>query len=322
MEYRKFGRSDLSVSVMGHGLWGMGDWSGSNDAESLNTLVASSKAGCTFFDSARAYGRGKSDKLLGELINRVGREKVIIGAKVAPKNWKWPGTSEDDIRDVFPSEYIVNATEEICRDIGTPTIELLQLHVWDDHWARSSEWRRAIDILKSRKVIQAFGISVNRWEPTNVVAALETGLVDAVQVIYNIFDQSPEDELFPYCQKRNIAVIARVPFDEGSLTGTLNADTRFPSNDWRSKYFGQENLAPTLERVAALRTAFPEFPLPELALRFAITHPAVTTAIVGMRNKAHLAENLTSIGKGPLSDDVVKRLKSHRWDRKVTAWAN
>lgn len=198
-----------------------------------------------------------------------------------------------------------------------PAIDLLQLHVWDDAWAEADGWRRAVADLKAAGHIRAFGISVNRWEPHNVLRALESGLVDAVQVVYNVFDQAPEDRLLPECARRGIAVIARVPFDEGSLTGTLTPSSSWPEGDWRNIYFGGSNLPETLKRVAgvAADAASLEMTLPELALRFILANPAVTTTIPGMRRVPHVEANLAASGRPPLTAAVLRRLRSHRWDR-------
>src|SRR5262252_5165603 len=222
MRYRTFGRLGWQVSEVGYGMWGMGGWTGSDDRESLAALARSIELGCTFFDTAHAYGDGHSEKLLGETLRRHRGKKLYV----PPKNRRWPGRAETPIADVFPYDYIVEMSRQSRENLGGARIDLQQLHVWSDAWVADDGWRRAVRDLKRDGVIEGFGISVNRWEPANVLAALDTGLVDAVQVVYNIFDQAPEDQLFPVCERLGVAVIARVPFDEGSLTGTLSADTR------------------------------------------------------------------------------------------------
>src|SRR5687767_10328234 len=212
---------------------------------------------------------------------------------------KWPGRAETPIADVFPAEYIIEMTEKSLSNLGASTLDLQQLHVWNDAWVDDDGWKRAAEQLKRQKLITAFGISVNRWEPANVINALRTGLVDAVQVIYNVFDQNPEDELFPLCAELDVAVIARVPFDEGSLTGTLTKDSRWAEGDWRNLYFVPENLGPTVDRVEALRPLVPEgMTMPELALRFILADERVSTIIPGMSNPRHVAANVaTSDGR-------------------------
>jgi len=323
MEYRKFGKTDLLVSEIGHGLWGMGGWSGSDDKESLETLQKSLDLGCNFFDSAWAYGSGHSDKLLGKLIRDNPTANIISASKIPPKNNKWPATSNDKLGDVFPRQHILDYTEKILEGIGTSPLDVLQFHVWDDSWSEDDEWKQTIADLKARKLIRYFGLSINRWEPWNGIKAIQTGLVDAVQVIYNIFDQAPEDQLFPLCEKMGVGVIARVPLDEGGLSGTLTDETRFPENDWRARYFGPENLHPTVVRANALKASLPgKMSLPEMALRFILSNPAVSTTIVGMRTLKHLEEDIcVGDGKG-LPDELIAQLRPHRWDRKIAPWSD
>ena len=295
MRYRRFGRVGWQVSEVGYGMWGMGGWTGSDDDESRRSLDRAVELGCNFFDTAYAYGMGKSEKLLGEALKRHAGRKLYTATKVPPKNLKWPGRAETPIADVFPASHIVEMTEKSLANLGTGTLDLQQLHVWSDAWADDDGWKRAAEDLKGQKLINAFGISVNRWEPANVIKALRTGLVDAVQVVYNVFDQNPEDELFPVCRELDIAVIARVPFDEGSLTGTLSKDSRWPEGDWRNIYFTPENLAETLERVERLKEVIPNgMDLPEMALRFILSDPTVSTIIPGMRKPEHVERNLAA----------------------------
>jgi aryl-alcohol dehydrogenase-like predicted oxidoreductase len=316
MRHRRFGRLGWQVSEIGYGMWGMGGWTGSDDAESLAALDRSVALGCNFFDTAHAYGDGHSEKLLGETLRRHTDRRLYVATKVPPKNRRWPGRAETPIADVFPYDYIVEMTRQSRENLGVSRIDLQQLHVWSDTWVDDPDWQRAAAYLKKEGIIEAFGISVNRWEPANVLRALGTGIVDAVQVVYNIFDQAPEDELFPVCEKLDVAVIARVPFDEGSLTGTLTADTRWPEGDWRNLYFTPSHIAATLPRVAAVQKLVPEgATLSDFALRFILHHPAVTTTIPGMRKPRNVQANLASSDAAPLPSSLVDELRHHRWDR-------
>src|SRR5690606_12677074 len=280
MQTRRFGRLGWQVSEIGYGMWGMGGWSGSDDEQSLTSLDAAVARGVTFFDTAYAYGDGHSETLLAATLRKHADRRLYVATKVPPKNRQWPGTAETPVSDAFPYDYIVEMTERSLRNLGVERIDLQQLHVWSDAWASDDGWQRAAEDLKRDGKIEGFGISVNRWEPANVLRALETGLVDAVQVVYNIFDQSPEDELFPAAARLDVAIIARVPFDEGSLTGTMTADMTWPEGDWRNLYFTPENLRETLERVEAVKRDVPDgMTLPELALRFILEHPQVATTI-------------------------------------------
>jgi aryl-alcohol dehydrogenase-like predicted oxidoreductase len=316
MRYRRFGRLGWQVSEIGYGMWGMGGWTGSDDAESLSALDRAVELGCTFFDTALAYGDGHSEKLLGETLRRHPQRKLYVATKVPPKNRQWPGRAETPIAEVFPYDYVVEMTRQSRENLGVARIDLQQLHVWSDTWVDDPGWQRAVAELKRDGLIEAFGISVNRWEPTNVLRALGTGLVDAVQVVYNIFDQAPEDRLFSACQELDVAVIARVPFDEGSLTGTLTKDARWPEGDWRNLYFTQAHIEATLPRVRAVQNHVPrESTLPELALRFILHHEAVSTTIPGMRKVRNVEANLAASDTAPLAPALVRELRQHRWDR-------
>lgn len=323
MEYRRFGKTNLKVSEIGHGLWGMGGWSGSNDKQSLDTLQKSLEMGCNFFDTAWAYGGGHSDNLLGRLIKNNPSAEIIAASKVPPKNSKWPGSPDDKLADVFPRSHVFKHAEKILQAIKKDSIDLLQFHVWDDSWTEDDEWKQTIADLKAKKLIRFFGLSINRWEPWNGLKAIQTGLVDAVQVIYNIFDQAPEDELFPLCESLDVGIIARVPLDEGGLSGKLTDETKFPENDWRARYFGPQNLHKTVERANALNELLPPgMSLPEMALRFILSSKNVSTTIVGMRTLEHVIEDVrVSDGKG-LPDEMIARLRVHRWDRKVAPWSD
>jgi aryl-alcohol dehydrogenase-like predicted oxidoreductase len=320
MRYRSFGRTGWPVSEIGYGMWGMGGWTGSDDQESLRALELAFALGCNFFDTAWVYGTGKSETLLGEALRSAKRSgerpPVYVATKIPPKNMKWPGKAEYPVQDTYPAAHIREYTEKSLANLGVETIDLQQFHVWSDAWADDAGWQRAVDDLKREKLVRAIGISVNRWEASNVLRALETGLIDSVQVVYNIFDQAPEDELLPYCQAHGIAVIARVPFDEGSLTGTLTPDSRWPDGDWRNVYFNPEHLAATLARVDRLSPLVPEgMDLPELALRFILEHPAVSTTIPGMRRPAHVERNLAASDGARLPPRLAEALRTHRWDR-------
>jgi len=323
MKYRTLGRTDFSVSEIAHGLWGMSGWSGSDDQQSLDALQLAAELGCNFFDTAWAYGEGKSDALLGQILARNRDQRLYVASKIPPLNDKWPASFKDKYQDVFPEKHVFKYAAQIRQKLGVETIDLLQFHVWDDSWAQDREFRKTVEKLKADGLIRFFGLSLNRWEPENGLKALETGLVDVVQVIYNIFDQSPEDKLFPLCRKLNIGVIARVPLDEGSLGGKMTHTTRFPADDWRSQYFGPENLEQTMARVDQLQKVLPKgMSLPEMALRFILSNPDVSTTIIGMRKPEHVRQNISASDAGPLDPDLLRELKKHRWDRKPRPWSD
>ncbi len=304
------------MSGIAHGLWGMGSWTGSDDKQSSAALQVAADLGCNFYDGAWAYGDGRSDRLLGEQLKKNTGKQLFAASKVPPMNRKWPARSAYKYADVFPKSYVLASADQIREALQKPAIDLLQFHVWDDSWANEPEFRETVELLKSSERVKAFGISLNRWEPANGIAAIRTGLVDTVQVIYNIFDQAPEDELFPACREHNIGVIARVPLDEGSLGGKLTPQTTFPAGDWRANYFNPTNLHATLGRVDRLKTILPKgMTLPEMALRFILSNPAVSTAIIGMRKPEHVRANIASSDAGLLDAALLAELKHHRWDR-------
>jgi aryl-alcohol dehydrogenase-like predicted oxidoreductase len=323
MRQRTFGRTGWQVSEVGYGMWGMAGWTGSDDAESLASLQLAVDLGCNFFDTAWAYGDGHSERLLSQLIRANEGKRLYTATKIPPKHRRWPTRRGDRLDDVFPPAYIREYAERSLENLGIGAIDLLQFHVWEDAWASDDRWQRAMQDLRDEKLIRAVGISVNRWEPANALATLRTGAVDAVQVIYNIFDQAPEDELFPLCRELDIGVIARVPFDEGSLTGTLTRTSRWPRGDFRNLYFVAENLIPTLGRVDRLRPLLTEgLTMPELALRFILANDDVDVVIPGMRKPQHVRANIAAGNAPPLSASLMQELRAHRWDREPTSWSH
>ncbi len=319
---RRFGRLGWPVSEIGYGMWGMAGWTGSDDADSRASLQRAVDRGCTFFDTAWAYGQGHSEGLLGDLVRANPGRRLYTATKIPPKNRRWPSRPDVPLDAVFPADYIREYIDKSLTNTGLSSIDLMQFHVWEDAWAVDDSWQRAMSEAKSQGLIHGIGISLNRWQPTNGLAALRTGLVDAVQVIYNIFDQNPEDELLPLCAALDVAVIARVPFDEGTLTGTLSKDTRWPRGDWRNTYFVKDNLDASVDRAEALRPLVPTgMTMAQMALRFILTNNTVSTVIPGMRKVAHVDANLAASDGRGLPPDLADGLKAHRWVRTPTPWS-
>lgn len=322
MNYRRFGRTGWKVSDIGYGMWGMGEWSGSDDDESLRSLQRAVDLGCNFFDTAWAYGEGRSEALLGRLVRANPDKKLYTATKIPPKNRKWPSQRHFTLDDTFPPDYIERYVHSSLENAGLDRFDLVQFHVWEDAWVEDDRWIKKMDELHGQGLLSAVGISINRWEPWNGIRTVRSGHVDAVQVIYNIFDQNPEDELFPACKAMDVAVIARVPFDEGTLTGRLTKDSTWPEGDWRNTYFVPENLIPSVERADALKPLVPEsMTLPEMALRFILSNATVSTTIPGMRKRRHVEENIAASDKGPLPEALHRELHKHRWDREPTEWS-
>jgi len=323
MRYRTFGRTGWQVSEIGYGMWGMGGWTGSDDAQSLESLQRAVDLGCNFFDTAFVYGNGRSENLLGELVRNNPEKRIYTATKVPPKNMQYPTLPEYTLEECYPPEHIEEFLHKSLANAGLESFDLLQIHTWNDDWADDDSWSNMLDSLKRQGLIDATGISINRWEPWNGVKAVRSGKIDSVQVIYNIFDQNPEDELFPACEEMNVAVIARVPFDEGTLTGTITKDTTFPPDDWRAGYFSPENLIPSVERADALKPLIPAgSSMPDMALRFILGNPAVSTIIPGMRKVANVENNIAASDRGPLWPELQEELRSQRWVRKPAPWSD
>jgi aryl-alcohol dehydrogenase-like predicted oxidoreductase len=322
MKYRRFGRTGWDVSEIGYGMWGMAGWSGSDDAESLASLDRAVELGCNFFDTAFAYGDGHSEQLLGKVLRKHREKKLYAATKIPPKNRKWPSRREFKLDDCFPPDYIAEFVETCLRNIGVETLDLIQFHTWEDGWLDDERLPRAIENLRASGKVSAVGISINRWEPFNGVRAARSGVIDSVQVIYNIFDQNPEDELFPACREHDIGVIARVPFDEGTLTGSVTLDSKWPKVDWRSTYFVPQNLKSSVEHANALKPLLRDgMSLPEMALRFILTNPDVDTIIPGMRKRRNVEANVAADDRGPLASDLHSQLRKHRWVRTPASWS-
>ena len=318
MNYRKLGRTNWEVSEIGYGAWGIGgtQWLGGTDDESVRAVRRALELGLNFIDTALAYGDGHSERLVGKIVRESGR-KVTIATKAPPKNRVWPAQPGVGIEEVFPYDYIVEATEQSLRNLGVETIDLQQLHVWNPEWVEREEWKRAFEDLKRSGKVRAVGISINDHQPDSALAAIRTGLIDSVQVIYNIFDQSPEENLFPLCRERNVGVIARVPLDEGSLTGSITEKTVFEPGEFRAWYFRGDRKKQVVEHVEALRKdlAGVEGELAQTALRFCLSHPAVSSVIPGMRRLKTVESSMQASALGPLSDDVLAIVRRHRWQR-------
>ncbi len=308
----------MKVSEIGYGAWGIGggQWQGGTDDESVRALHRAFELGLNFIDTALAYGDGHSENLVGQVLPGA-PHRIYVATKVPPKNRIWPATPGIDINDVFPYDYIIACTEESLRNLKLETVDLQQLHVWDPGWTARDEWKRAFEDLKKAGKIRAAGISINDHQPDTALEVIKTGLIDSVQVIYNIFDQTPAGQLFPLALEKNVGVLARVPLDEGSLTGKITEDTTFAGDEFRSFYFRGDRKKEVIHHVAELQKDLEDLPgsLPEIALQFCLANPAVSSVIPGMRQVRNVESNCSVSDREPLSAEVLSRLKNHAWDK-------
>lgn len=322
MNYRTLGRTGLRVSEVGYGAWGIGGtgWRGADDDESLRALRGAMDLGLNFVDTALGYGDGHSERLVGRVV-RERSEEIRVATKIPPKNGMFPAPGGLDPDDVFPADHVLACTEQSLRNLGVETIDVQQFHVWSDEWVGRGSWLPAVAQLKSEGKIRFFGVSINDLQPDNALALVRSGVVDTVQVIYNVFEQTPEDALLPACAEHGVGVIVRVPLDEGGLTGRITPDTTFPEDDFRGSYFRGERKRDVHDRVRAIvaELGVTEDDVAEIALRYILSDPAVSTVIPGMRSVRNVERNC-AVGDGRgLPDEQVQRLKAHRWVRNFYA---
>lgn len=318
MNYRTLGRTGMKVSEIGYGAWGIGKgmWVGASDDESIKALNKAVDLGLNFVDTALVYGDGHSEKLVGQVV-RERSETIYVASKIPPKNYQWPAQSGVSVGEAFPGDHVIASTEESLSNLGLETIDVQQFHVWSDEWVDQGDWLDAIQKLKKEGKIRFFGVSINDNQPENAIRLIETGVVDTVQVIHNVFEQAPEDRLYPACEQHQVGVIVRVPFDEGSLTGKITPGTEFDSSDFRSRYFRDDRKQEVYDRVQRIvsELGITLDQMPETALRYVLSHPAVSTVIPGMRSVRNVEANCRAgDGKG-LPKEQVSQLNAHRWER-------
>lgn len=303
---------------MGYGAWGIGgnQWLGGEDDESMRALHRSFELGVNFVDTALAYGDGHSERLVGKAVRET-IHSIHVATKVPPKNRIWPTSPGTPISDVFPYDYIIESTEESLRNLGLEQIYLQQFHVWTDAWADNEEWKRAVENLRSSGKVRYFGISVSEHDPDSALKGVETGLFMSVQVIYNIWEQSAEENLIPLCQKMKVGVLARVPLDEGGLTGTITEDTQFKPGEFRESYFRGDRKKQVVEHVKALERDLGNTPatLPQIALQFCLSNEAVTSVIPGMRRVSSVESSVQAASAGMLDERTLAILGRHQWKR-------
>jgi aryl-alcohol dehydrogenase-like predicted oxidoreductase len=308
MKYRALGKSGISVSELGYGCWPIGGgWGDKDDDRDIRSLRAAYDRGVTFFDTAMGYGGGHSEEVVGAAFERM-RHDVVIATKVRPKaDPKLPA------HEAYPREWIRKCTEESLRRLKTDYVDVQQIHQWRDQFTDAPEWHEALLELKHEGKIRSIGVSAEDWEWDGSVRIVESGKITCVQAIYNIFDQQPQQRLFPAAIAREVGVIGRVPLFEGLLSGGIRPGIPFAENDWRGKFFRPERLEGAYRRVELLKGLLDaETPtLASLALKFCLSHPAVSTVIVGMTNPKHVEANCAVSDGNPLSLDKLEQLKLH-----------
>jgi aryl-alcohol dehydrogenase-like predicted oxidoreductase len=312
MEYRELGNSGILVSEIGFGAWGIGGWGERDDAEAVRAIRRAYEMGVTFYDSALGYGNGHSENLIGQTFKDE-RSKVVIASKIPPKTFKWPVKPGVPLESTFPKNWIIECTEQSLKNLGSDYLDVQQLHAWTDEYTYQEEWLEAFHSLKKAGKVRAFGVSVNDWDPYGGVNLARSGLVDSIQVIYNIFEQRPAKKLFPAALEGYTGIIVRVPFEEGLLTGKLVPGYQFAKGDWRADWLTSDRLETAAPRIEALKQFLtPDTPsLAILALKFTLSHPAVSTVIPGMRRVANVEANVSASDGKPLDAATLEALEGH-----------
>ena len=327
MQYRLLGKTGLQVAEIGMGTWQLADdpncWVGADLKESLKSLYRYTEVGGNFIDTAWIYGFSESDnrhrshELIGKFLKQSKiRDQLIIASKVPPKNMHWPAKPGVPISEVFPGDWIEKCVDDTLRDLATDRLDLMQFHVWQDYFVTDDGWKKIIEkTIKSGKV-RFWGISINDYQPENCLQTLDTGLISTIQCIFNIFHQQPLQSLFPYAQKRQIGLIARVPLDEGGLTGKFTIDTKFPPGDFRNHFFQPTRLPELVKRTTDLKKLLSNNEsLSQLALRYILSWPEISTTIPGMRQVSYVNAN-TSVSNGKyLSKEERSSFKRFAWER-------
>jgi aryl-alcohol dehydrogenase-like predicted oxidoreductase len=317
MRYRPLGKTNLSVSEIGYGAWGIGGsmWIGAREDESVAALNRAIDLGVNFIDTARGYG--ESERIVGQVVRDHAGDTLYVATKVPPKNGIWPAPGGLDPSETFPGEHIRASLETSLRTSGLDHFDVLQFHVWSDEWVGRGDWLETIEELKKEGKIRFFGVSVNDHQPGSVLQLVASGHVDTVQVIYNVFHQEPEEQLLPACAEHGVGVIVRVPLDEGALTGQVTATTEFPEGDFRNRYFGGDRRAQVEQHIEALTAdlGITRAEVAEVALRYVLAQPAVSTVIAGMRSIRNVERN-AALDNGPdLTPAQLDTLRRHRWER-------
>lgn len=318
MNLRTLGRSGVAISELGYGAWGIGgiQWPGASDNESVRALLRAFELGVNFIDTALAYGDGHSEQVVGRALKDAS-QRIIVATKIPPKNRAWPAASDASLESVFPTDYVIQCTEQSLRNLQIDRIDLQQFHVWNAHWTKQEEWRDAVTALKESGKVRYVGVSLTEHDPDSGLELVRTGYIDSLQVLYNIFDPSAANRLFPAARECGVGILARVPLDEGGLTGDIDENTVFTGDDFRARYFRGDRKRELVKRTHKLQKELTDSgaTLPDIAIRFCISEPAVSSVLVGMRQLRHVESNARTISKGPLLQEMLDLLRLHQWKR-------
>ena len=319
MKYRTLGKTGFEVSEISFGAWAIGGgWGAQSDEESLAALHKAIDLGVRFIDTAAGYGNGHSERIIGKALKERS-EEIVVATKTPPADGPWPPSPYCQWEDRYSESYLRENIEERLRCLDTEAIDLLQLHTWTRAWNRDPQPFLILKKLKEEGKIRNVGISTPEQDQNSVIDLMKAGLVDSVQVIYNIFEQEPAAELLPVAQECNVGIIVRVAFDEGSLTGKYTADHSFPEDDFRSNYFAGDRLERSVRRVEAIRGDIEGsgLNLPQFALKYTLAHPAVSCVIPGMRNVRQAELNCAVSDLPDIASEYLQKMNDHRWNRGV-----
>jgi len=319
MKYRDLGRTGLVVSEIGFGGWAIGgSWGPQSEEDSLQALHRALDLGVTLIDTAAGYGNGQSERIIGKVMKERGAwGKVAVATKIPPSPGLWPPSPYDRAEERYGEKYLRESLEERLANLGTDCVDILQLHTWSRAWNRDPHPLEVLQNLRDEGKLRFIGISTPEHDQNSFVQLLREGLLDVVQVIYNLFEQEPAAELLPAAAEAGVGVIARMPFDEGALTGKYTEETRFAESDFRSRYFMGDRLKRVVREVGKVREDLEGtgLGLPEAALRFVLAHPAVSATIPGMRNPAQAQANCSVSDRPDLPEGLLVKLRRHNWRR-------
>ncbi len=319
MEYRKFGKTGWDVSEIGFGGWQLGGtWGNVDDSESIETLLYAFEQGINFVDTAMLYGAGRSETVIGKALKQWTGNDIYVATKVPPSVWNQQEDINAPMRGRYNAVYMRQEVEAALKRLDVECIDLLQLHGWYHRGAYELDWLESLNELKLEGKVRHIGVSLHDSRPDQGLAVAKLGLVDSIQVLYNVFEQEPADELFGAAEATDTAIIARVPLDSGALTGSWNADTikDWAEDDKRFQMYSKgDNFAKTLERIEAVKAeTSPHYEnLAEAALRFALSNKAVSAVIPGMRNKHEVDLNTVHSDGKEFPAELAEALKKHAW---------